>query len=303
MAVGAEQRLVARRAGMGPANRRMRRRSTSPGSCCPIATAAACCCRCWASPYGEALTARRDRAEISIRRPAASRRGISTTAFRSIRSATATSSRPSWRRRKRQTSPRAARCSRSPTEYGTPGAPSYAQAPELKQRLAADPGAADVIERGLVAYRADHENGVTSAAPAAGTAALSPRRLAARRRPASTIGASSTSTSWPVFASRTCGTFRDDPRLVGKLIATGQLHGLRLDHIDGLLRPAAIHRAPAAVHPQRAKSQRAGPHPPRPAVLRHGREDPGGRRAAAAVLRRRRHHRLRMAQPASRACW
>jgi (1->4)-alpha-D-glucan 1-alpha-D-glucosylmutase len=40
-------------------------------------------------------------------------------------------------------------------EYRSPGAPSYREAPALKTALAEIEGAADIIERGLAAYRGD----------------------------------------------------------------------------------------------------------------------------------------------------
>ena len=131
-------------------------------------------------PYGDALTGRRDRAEIRCRRRAASPPGISITAFRSIRSAIATSSRPSSRPRMRPTSRPDARCIALADENARPGLPSYAQAPALKQRLAGIDGAAPIIERGLVGLPRRPRGRRQRAAPPAGAAALSPRRLAAR---------------------------------------------------------------------------------------------------------------------------
>jgi (1->4)-alpha-D-glucan 1-alpha-D-glucosylmutase len=120
--------------------------------------------------------------------------------------------------------------------YGTPGAPSYSQAPELKQRLAAEPGAAAIIGRGLVAYRADGENGVNL------LHRLLERqhyRLAYWRLAPSGINYRRFFDINELAGLRVedMGTFRAIHRLVGKLIATGQLHGLRLDHIDGLYNP------------------------------------------------------------------
>ena len=54
----------------------------------------------------------------------------------------------------------------------------------------------------------------------------------------STTGASSTSMRWPGLRVEDAGTFEAMHRLVGRLIADGQLQGLRLDHIDGLRDPA-----------------------------------------------------------------
>lgn len=122
------------------------------------------------------------------------------------------------------------------TEYGTPGAPSWSQAPELKRRLAAEPGAAEVIERGLVAYRASAENGVN----------LLHRLLERQHYRLATWRLAPSGINYRRFFDinelaglrvEDMGTFRAIHRLVGKLIATGQLHGLRLDHIDGLYNP------------------------------------------------------------------
>jgi len=122
------------------------------------------------------------------------------------------------------------------TEYGTPGAPSYSRAPELKKQLAAAPGAADVIARGLVAYRADAENGVH----------LLHRLLERQHYRLATWRLAPSGINYRRFFDinelaglrvEDMGTFRAIHRLVGKLIATGQLHGLRLDHIDGLYNP------------------------------------------------------------------
>jgi (1->4)-alpha-D-glucan 1-alpha-D-glucosylmutase len=117
-----------------------------------------------------------------------------------------------------------------------PSAPSRRDAPAFKQRIAAVPGAAEVIERGLAAYRADHE---------AGVAAL--HRLLERQHYRLAY--------WRVaFASINYRRFFDvndlaglrveDPRtfravheLVARLVADGRLQGLRLDHIDGLYDP------------------------------------------------------------------
>jgi (1->4)-alpha-D-glucan 1-alpha-D-glucosylmutase len=121
-------------------------------------------------------------------------------------------------------------------DYAGFGSPSYAEAPALKVRLSLIEGAAAVIDRGLVAYRADHETGLGAlhrllerqhyrlADWHLAVAGINYRRffdineLAGLR----------------VEDSR---TFREMHKLVARLIATGQLQGLRLDHIDGLLDP------------------------------------------------------------------
>lgn len=122
------------------------------------------------------------------------------------------------------------------SEYGRPGSPSYAQAPVLKQRLAALTEAVPVIERGLAAYRTDHEAGVNAL-----------HRLLERQHYQLAY--------WRVAVSginyrrffdindlagiriEDARTFRAVHVLVARLIANQQLHGLRLDHIDGLTNP------------------------------------------------------------------
>lgn len=121
-------------------------------------------------------------------------------------------------------------------EYGRPGVPSYAEAPVLKQRLAALAEAVPVIERGLAAYRTDHEAGVNAL-----------HRLLERQHYRLSY--------WRVAVSainyrrffdindlagiriEDTRTFRAAHALVARLIANRQLHGLRLDHIDGLTNP------------------------------------------------------------------
>jgi (1->4)-alpha-D-glucan 1-alpha-D-glucosylmutase len=121
-------------------------------------------------------------------------------------------------------------------DYAHPGAPSYRQAPELKRRLAEVTGADDVMMRGLVAYRPDHD---------AGLHAL--HRLLERQ--------SYRLADWKLAVSginyrrffdinelaglrvEDARTFADMHALVSRLIAEDRLQGIRLDHIDGLLDP------------------------------------------------------------------
>ena len=121
-------------------------------------------------------------------------------------------------------------------EHARPGLPSYAQAPALKQRLAGIEGAAPIIERGLSAYRADHEAGVNT------LHRLLERqhyRLADWRLAVSGINYRRFFDINELAGLRVedARTFRDMHELVARLIAADQLQGLRLDHIDGLLDP------------------------------------------------------------------
>ena len=122
-------------------------------------------------------------------------------------------------------------------DYRGPGAPSYREAAAFKRRLSETEGAADIINRGLAAYRTDNEAGAASlhrllerqhyrlAYWRVAFAAVNYRRffdindLAGLRveRPA---------------------VFRGIHSLVVRLIAEDRLQGLRLDHIDGLRDPA-----------------------------------------------------------------
>jgi (1->4)-alpha-D-glucan 1-alpha-D-glucosylmutase len=121
-------------------------------------------------------------------------------------------------------------------EHSRPGQPSYAAAPELKRRLAGISGAAPVINRGLAAYRADHEAGVGA------LHRLLERqhyRLADWRLAVSGINYRRFFDINELAGLRVEDprTFRDMHELVARLIAADQLQGLRLDHIDGLLDP------------------------------------------------------------------
>lgn len=120
-------------------------------------------------------------------------------------------------------------------EYAGHSSPSYREAPALKHRLAAIEGSAEIIERGLAAYRGE-----------AGAALL--HRLLERQHYRLAY--------WRVaFAAVNYRRFFDINDLAGlrverpavfraihpqvvRLIASGRLHGLRLDHIDGLRDPA-----------------------------------------------------------------
>jgi (1->4)-alpha-D-glucan 1-alpha-D-glucosylmutase len=125
--------------------------------------------------------------------------------------------------------------------HARPGQPSYGSAPELKQRLAGIDGAAAIIERGLIAYRADHEAGVSA------LHRLLERqhyRLADWRLAVSGINYRRFFDINELAGLRVEDprTFRDMHELVARLVAADQLQGLRLDHIDGLLDPAQYTR-------------------------------------------------------------
>ncbi len=129
----------------------------------------------------------------------------------------------------------------------------------MKQRLAAIEGGATVIERGLVAYNSDTE---------AGAASL--HRLLERQ--------SYRLAYWRVaFAAvnyrrffdindlaglcvERPSVFRGIHPLVARLIAEGRLHGLRLDHIDGLRDPAQYTtRLRKLISKARGAARRNGP--------------------------------------------
>ena len=117
--------------------------------------------------------------------------------------------------------------------------PNRKEAPGFKDALKAIPGAADIIARGLSAYKAGPDR-------PAQTLAL--HHLLERQH--YKLGhwrlASSDINYRRFFDVNTLaglrvedpGTFEAIHRLVKKLIADGQLQGLRLDHIDGLRDPA-----------------------------------------------------------------
>ena len=120
--------------------------------------------------------------------------------------------------------------------HAHPRSPSYAQANDYKQRLAAIEGGAALIERGLVAYNPDTEEGRQAL-----------HRLLERQHYRLAY--------WRVSVSNInyrrffdindlAGLRVEDPRvfhavhvLIARLIAEDRLQGLRLDHIDGLRDP------------------------------------------------------------------
>ena len=175
-------------------------------------------------------------------------------------------------------------------EHGRPGAPSYAQAPAFKRRLAGIEGAAPIIERGLAAYRADHE---------AGTQAL--HRLLERqhyRLAYWRLAVSGINYRRFFDINDLAGLRVEDPRtframheLVARLIAAGHLQGLRLDHIDGLLDPLQYSRRLQQLI-RKIRGANAATR-----SMSWSRKSSRDGETDAALPRRRRHHRLRMAQP------
>ncbi len=122
--------------------------------------------------------------------------------------------------------------------YSRPDSPDRDEAPALKSALAALPGAADVIERGLVAYR-PQENDPARVAMLHRLLERQYYRLAHWRVAVSEINYRRFFDVSDLAGIRVENwrTFRDTHHLVAALITEGRLHGLRLDHIDGLYDP------------------------------------------------------------------
>ena len=156
----------------------MRPRSISTGSSCPTAPAAACCCRSSAPPMAQAL----ESGEIELRydpAKAAFRPGTSSIGCRSRRNATAKSCAWSSRRRAPKTARPAARSSPGLALPG-PASSQPQGGARLQGGAEGDPGAAEIIARGLAPIApgriAPRRRG---AAPSARTPALQARPLAA----------------------------------------------------------------------------------------------------------------------------
>jgi (1->4)-alpha-D-glucan 1-alpha-D-glucosylmutase len=120
-----------------------------------------------------------------------------------------------------------------------PRYPARDQAPALKNELRAITGAGEVIERGLEAYRprsADEQ----SVAALHHLLERQHYRLAHWRLAGSEINYRRffDINSLAGLRIENPATFEAVHRLVGRLIAQGDLQGLRLDHIDGLYDPA-----------------------------------------------------------------
>jgi (1->4)-alpha-D-glucan 1-alpha-D-glucosylmutase len=123
--------------------------------------------------------------------------------------------------------------------YPDPRAPLRERAPAYKAALAAVEGGGEVIERGLAAYRASPDDAA---------AVLALHRLLERqhyRLAHWRVAASEVNYRRFFDINELAGLRVEDMRvftavhhLVAGLIAEGRLHGLRLDHIDGLQNPA-----------------------------------------------------------------
>jgi len=126
--------------------------------------------------------------------------------------------------------------------YSTPDKPGYGDAPALKRALAAIDGAPEVLAAGLHVYRPDGSGGDGDLARAATLHRLLERqyyRLAHWRVAVSDINYRRFFDVSDLAGIRVedWKTFLATHRLVAQLIAEGRLHGLRLDHIDGLFDP------------------------------------------------------------------
>jgi (1->4)-alpha-D-glucan 1-alpha-D-glucosylmutase len=119
-----------------------------------------------------------------------------------------------------------------------PREPSRAEAPAFKMSLAALEGAAAIIERGIGAYRARAED-PASAQPLHRLLERQHYRLAHWRLAGSEINYRRFFDINNLAGLRVedIDTFRHVHALVARLIADRKLHGLRLDHIDGLYDP------------------------------------------------------------------
>ena len=123
--------------------------------------------------------------------------------------------------------------------YPDPREPSREDAPAFKSAIAAVPGGAEVIARGLIAYQPRPDDRAS---------VLALHRLLERQhyRVAFWRVAGSEINYRRFFDVNDLAGIRvEDPRtfdathrLVGRLIAERRLHGLRIDHIDGLHDPA-----------------------------------------------------------------
>ena len=164
--------------------------------------------------------------------------------------------------------------------------PNRKEAPDFKARLKDISGGAEIIARGLDAYRAGPDR-------PAQTLALHHLLERQHYRLGHWRLASSDINYRRFFDINTlaglrvedAGTFEAIHRLVRRLIGEGKLQGLRLDHIDGLRDPGAILPAPSPAGPRGAGR-------PRRAVLRGDREDPRRAGKTARVQRRPWHDRI-----------
>ncbi len=170
-------------------------------------------------------------------------------------------------------------------EHRNPGTPSYRNAPALKRRLAEILDAPSVIERGLKAYRADHEAGIN----------LLHRLLERQHYRLAFWRLAPSSINYRRFfdVNELAGLRMEDAGTFRQTHVAGRAADRRRPACTGC--GSTTSTAPlrsAAIHPPPADADRAGARPRPRAVPCDDREDRRGRRGAAAVLRHRRHHRL-----------
>ncbi|RAI45595.1 malto-oligosyltrehalose synthase [Rhodoplanes roseus] len=129
--------------------------------------------------------------------------------------------------------------------FPDPNEPSRERAPAFKAELAAVPGGAEVIERGLAAYR-----------PGASDPTRLHRLLERQHYRVAHWRVAFTEINYRRFFDindlagikiEHVPTFTAAHRRVLELIREGRLHGLRLDHVDGLLDPVQYSRRLARV--------------------------------------------------------
>ena len=137
----------------GARPRRMRSRSTSTGSSCPTAPAAACCCRSSARPMARRWSAARSSC-ATMPTKAASPPGISSIACRSRRNAMARCCAMIVKEADADESAAGKRLLDSPPATRACAVPTARKRPPSRRSCKAIAGAADIIARGLAAYRA-----------------------------------------------------------------------------------------------------------------------------------------------------
>ena len=127
--------------------------------------------------------------------------------------------------------------------YHGPNAPSYDDAPSFKAELASLDGGADIIECGLKVYRPSPDDG-SRAMLLHDLLDRQHYRLAHWRQARTELNYRRFFDINNLAGLRVedAGTFRESHVLVARLIAQGQLHGIRLDHIDGLSDPISYCR-------------------------------------------------------------
>ena len=228
----------------------------------------------------------RDRTSLRSPTKAAFRPGISSTGCRSRPSATARSCAAIVKEAGAEADAAGKRILELASRCQGLRHPNRKEAPAFKAELKGIAGGADIIARGLEAYRAGPDR------PAQ---ILALHHLLERQH--YKLGhwrlASSDINYRRFFDVNTlaglrvedAGTFDAIHRLVKKLIAEDRLQGLRLDHIDGLRDPAQYFQRLRRLIRRRAGERRK-------AVLHGDREDSRRTREAARLQRRARHHRL-----------